>query len=635
VLGGAFAGYLLIAVVLWWNVWSSHPTSVTTCGCDDPSLFTWFLAWPAYAIAHGHNLFYSTALFHPGGINLLSNTSVLAIGVPLAPVTWLFGPVATLNVASTMAPAVSALTMFWLLLRWVRWTPAAFVGGLVFGFSPYVVVNLAAAHLMTAVLVLVPLMVVCLDELLVRQRRGALSTGAALGLLVTIQFFVGTETLAILVLCGAVATLLLIAYAGLCHPGELIARARHAVSGLVAAGAVAAVLLAYPVWFLLRGPAHLSGLVWPAISPGSGGTVFANIWRVSYMNPQTVKVFAGYQGPGLPQTEYLGIGVIAVVIIGCIAWRRDRRLWLFGALGVITVVLSLGDQSYWTPWRLVTGIPLVQQIIPVRMMVVATLCIAVMLAIIVDRTHGVVRARVADAPSSRKLSDGAGGMDTWTRVVAGGAALAVAAVAVVPMATAVASNFPLTTQAVTLPPWFAETAPHLPPGQVVLTFPPPGIGGSAMAWQAVDALHFAMATGTGPGNILRRAGSERAGLAVVSAGDPLFSAPVPPSVADIATVRQALTGWGVTIIAVPSPKWVLSPYGQAGSTAWALGLFTAAVGREPQFRGDTWVWTKVNTLGPSGALAPTTFAKCTSVSLFQSSSRLAVPDCVLAALRGS
>ena len=91
-IGIAFAGYLAVSIVLWWHAWSTHPTSVTICGCGDPALFLWFLEWPAHAIAHGSSLFHSTALFHPGGINLLSNTSVLAIGIPLAPVTWLFGP---------------------------------------------------------------------------------------------------------------------------------------------------------------------------------------------------------------------------------------------------------------------------------------------------------------------------------------------------------------------------------------------------------------------------------------------------------------------------------------------------------------------------------------------------------------
>ena len=85
-------GYLALSVALWWQVWSTHPTAVTTCGCGDTSLFTWFLEWPAYALSHGMNPLYSTHLFHPGGINLLSNTAEVGLGIVLAPVTWAFGP---------------------------------------------------------------------------------------------------------------------------------------------------------------------------------------------------------------------------------------------------------------------------------------------------------------------------------------------------------------------------------------------------------------------------------------------------------------------------------------------------------------------------------------------------------------
>ena len=124
----AAALYLVASIVVWWDVWSGHPTSSTGCGCGDSSLFTWFLAWPAYAITHGANPFFSTRLFHPEGVNLLANTSQLAIGVTLVPVTWIFGPIASLNVALTLSPALSALAMFVLLRRWVHWQPAAFVG---------------------------------------------------------------------------------------------------------------------------------------------------------------------------------------------------------------------------------------------------------------------------------------------------------------------------------------------------------------------------------------------------------------------------------------------------------------------------------------------------------------------------
>ena len=40
-------------------------TTHTLCGCGDPALFLWFFQWPATALAHGQNPFFSTALFHP------------------------------------------------------------------------------------------------------------------------------------------------------------------------------------------------------------------------------------------------------------------------------------------------------------------------------------------------------------------------------------------------------------------------------------------------------------------------------------------------------------------------------------------------------------------------------------------
>ena len=42
-----------------------------------------FWQWPGYGITHCHNAPHSTALLHPTGINMFSNTSVLAIGIPL------------------------------------------------------------------------------------------------------------------------------------------------------------------------------------------------------------------------------------------------------------------------------------------------------------------------------------------------------------------------------------------------------------------------------------------------------------------------------------------------------------------------------------------------------------------------
>ncbi len=229
------ATYLVLALLLWWQVWTAHPTSTTTCGCGDAARFLWFFEWPAFALTHGHSLLYSSWLFHPTGINLLNDTSVLALGVLLTPVTLAFGPVAAMNVALTLAPALSALAMFVLLRRWVAWTPAAFVGGLVYGFSPFLVTELALNQLNIAFLAVPPLVVLALDELLVRQRRSPYRIGAGLGALVVVQFFVSTEVLVITGLFVVVAVVLVVVATRLAEPTALPAPGRPRPPGLLTA----------------------------------------------------------------------------------------------------------------------------------------------------------------------------------------------------------------------------------------------------------------------------------------------------------------------------------------------------------------------------------------------------------------
>ena len=47
----AVATFLLVALLVWWQVWTSHPTSITTCGCGDAARFIWYFEWPAFALA--------------------------------------------------------------------------------------------------------------------------------------------------------------------------------------------------------------------------------------------------------------------------------------------------------------------------------------------------------------------------------------------------------------------------------------------------------------------------------------------------------------------------------------------------------------------------------------------------------
>ncbi|HVX20524.1 MAG TPA: hypothetical protein VHB02_04185 [Acidimicrobiales bacterium] len=620
----AVGAYLLLAVGLWVHVWTGNPAATASCGCGDSALTMWFLEWPAHALAHGLNPLYSDALFHPVGVNLLSNTGVLAIGVSLAPVTWLAGPVATLAVASTVVPAASATAAYFLVARWTRWAPAAFVAGLLYGFSPFVVDNVAGGHLNVASLFVLPLIAGRLDQLLVRQSGRPVRTGLALGLLVVVQFFLSTEILLIAAVGAGLAVAVLAAVGVAGDPADVVRRVRWALPGLAVAAAVAVGVLAYPTWYGLAGPAHLSGQVWPSIAtfdhygPGDLLVPHPGTWW------QNTLSLWGYFGPAPPAEVYLGAGAVAVAVAGLVAFRRDGRLWLFGAVGLGTAALSLGTAGRpWAPWRLFQSLPLLDDVIQGRFVVVTLLCVAVMVGITVDRAWAATHRGAA------------GGRRRPGRAVAAAVVpVGLVAVALVPSAVAMAPAVPLTTQAVQAPRWLAQADRYTSPDDVLLVYPPPFSGvQSAMAWQATAGLPYLQAGGGGPQGLPSRAGAARAGMEVLDALSSGFSPSEPTgTAAELRSVRAALRTWGVGTVVVP--RQVGPPLiGQGRDAAYAAGFFTAVLGRTPRIQADAWVWTDVARSPPPLAVGPTTLLRCWGAGRRAPVPSPVVPACVAAAGR--
>ena len=460
-----------------------------------------------HAIAHGQNPLYSTNLFYPGGVNLLSNTSELGIGIILAPVTWAFGPIATLNVALFLAPLASALAMFVLLRRWVRWLPAAFVGGLAYGFSPYLLLNLTGGWLMVSMAFVPPLVLLCLDELLFRQRRRPILVGLALGLLIVVQFFLGTELLFIMAMFVAIGLAVIVIYAARRRPEELRSHSRHAVVGLAAGGVTAVVLLAYPLWFAFAGPAHLSGRIWPSLDLAYGGSNLSNVLFAPSMqlygfgSAHFNHTVGGYQGVVL-SNQFVGIGLFVIVAGGLVVFRRDLKLWFFSIMALVSLVLSLGaSTSTWQPWSLLTSLPEFENVIPLRVLDVTWLFLAVVLGIIVDRTYWAVAAWRDERERTARPSEGPVERIA-RRCSAAAAALVVAVVALIQPALYLAQGIPFTIEPVVIPAWFVEAAPHLDAKDVLLSVPSGNLLESAATWQAVDGFGFSMVGGPGPGAVI-------------------------------------------------------------------------------------------------------------------------------------
>ena len=121
-----------------------------------------------------------------------------------------------------------------------------------------------------------------------------------------------------------------------------------------------------------------------------------------------------------------------------------------------------------------------------------------------------------------------------------------------------------------------------------------------MAWQAMEGMTFSMVGGGGPGITPSRAGPEAPGFDVLArASLPLGPAPLPTS-ANLRAIRQAVAGWGVTTIVVPDQPGLPS-YDRGRSVPYAVGLFTAALGRSPVLQTSAWVWSDAGNAGPAGA----------------------------------
>jgi hypothetical protein len=601
----AGVSYVGLGVLLWGEAWTQGASTHTLCGCGDPALFLWFFQWPATALAHGHSPFYSSALFHPGGTNLLAQTSVLGLSVPLIPVTWIWGPVASLNVASTLAPALSAFFCFVVLRRWVRWMPAAYLGGLLYGFSPFVLTSLQFAHLMTAALMLLPLILAVLDDIVVRQRHSARWGGVALGVLLAAQFFISSELLAVVALLVVAVTLVLVGVTLVVDRAALRARLPHALESIVMAAVVGGVLLIYPVWFALDGRAHLPGLIWPNIGAigGYNGSSFVTGGSLHGSNLLTGG-FTGYEGTALPSSAYLGWGLLIVLALGLLVWFRDRRIVFFGFLLAFCVAISLGERKgNWVPARVFAHLPVLENVIVQRFMAVGFLAAAVMLALILDKARYRL-PRMLDV-------HGVNG-----RAVGVGAAVGLAAVALLPMAETFAPTMPFAMRPVLLPRWYTAVAPNLPAGRVVLTYPTPFSGiQSSMAWQAVDAMHFSQAGGGGPQGTAVRAGAARAGFVDLTYLAFGITVPQPSgTAANYAAVRHALALWQVNTVVI-APDRAAPLLQQGHDPEYAAAFMTGALGRLPTIEAGAWVWNNVS-LAQHAALKikPSVLPRCVAVA---------------------
>ena len=172
--------YALVALLAYRPILPGNGTRLPTCACGDLVQGVWFLRWTPFALFHGMNPFLTNFIDYRSGVNLAQNTLMPLLGLLAAPITWVAGPVASLNTLLWLAFPLSATAGFVAFRHWIRWIPAAFVAGLLYGFSPYMV-GQGVGHLNLVFVPFPPLILMVADELFVRQRHPPLRSASSSG----------------------------------------------------------------------------------------------------------------------------------------------------------------------------------------------------------------------------------------------------------------------------------------------------------------------------------------------------------------------------------------------------------------------------------------------------------------------
>jgi hypothetical protein len=328
---GAAAVYLALAGWVTSGMWREVGALALVNNTSDVPFFEWVLVHATRIFTHGENPFFSPELNAPDGVNMLANTGLLGLAVPLVPVTLLFGPAAAFTVLLTGALAATAWAWYYVLSRHIVagcW-PAAVTGGLFAGFAPGLVSH-ANGQPNLVCQFLIPFIIWRTISL-----RGA-RDGVILGLLVTWQAFLNEE----LLLQTALGVAVFVAAYAVFRPAEVWARAVPFGSGLAAALITAAVLLAYPLWFQFSGPQSYWGLPGSVLRYGTDLRAFA-----AFSQGSLVRHGASRSSYGVPPEENTFFGAPLLIAAGLIItwlWRRRVAVRALTAVALVFAVLSLG-----------------------------------------------------------------------------------------------------------------------------------------------------------------------------------------------------------------------------------------------------------------------------------------------------
>ncbi|HEX6724102.1 MAG TPA: hypothetical protein VF073_02555 [Gaiella sp.] len=376
---GAFGIYLCLSVLFFGRNVVAHPADrVVGDAAADKTLYMWSLEWWPFALGRGRNPLDVDRAWAPHGFDFGLGTGGGGLGLLAAPLTSLLGPVPTYNMLILAAPALAAATGFALAQRVTGRFAPSLVGGYVFGFSSYELGRILG-HLPLAFVALVPLV----PYLVLLRRDGALSQRRFVVLLagvLVVQFLILPQIFFTLVVMGAVTALAACVLFG--------RRAVRKTLGEAAAALAVALIVVSPILVY----AVVSDASPPARSPFAGSADVLNYvvpTRRTWLRPPGAEAIAQhFTGSGAEHGAYLGLPLIALVVLGAVRRPISRGRWLLVVVLAAAVVLSLGTRIKVAgevvgigPWAALAPFPVVGSALPIRLTMYVALVAGLLVAL--------------------------------------------------------------------------------------------------------------------------------------------------------------------------------------------------------------------------------------------------------------
>ncbi|MFI6085072.1 dolichyl-phosphate beta-glucosyltransferase [Streptomyces sp. NPDC051217] len=408
----AVAGFFLLAsVLLYKGLWADLDRAYLADSMQDQNQWEWFFAVTADNVAHLRNPLFTTYQGFPDGVNLMANTVMLGLSVPLTPVTLLCGPTVTWALVLTLGLTATAVAWYWLFVRRItRVRPAAALGAGLAAFAPPMMSH-GTAHPNFLVLFMIPVIIDRALRLCEARDGGrrVVRDGVLLGLFVTYQIFLGEEPL----LLAAMGMLIFALSYALARPDVARAALPSLLRGLGVALAVCLPLVALPLYWQFFGPGSYHSVLHGdnagnsplAFLEFSGRALLGDETRADALAMNRTEQNAFY---GWPLTA-LAFGIVVWL------WRSALVKALTGTV-LVAALLSMGqriripftDVVLPGPWRALAHQPLFESVIESRVAMICAPALGMLIvlaaeriAVLEPRTHravGLVAIAVALLP---------------------------------------------------------------------------------------------------------------------------------------------------------------------------------------------------------------------------------------------